>query len=281
MTQKIYQIITDRIIDMLDAGTVPWRKPWKNACELPQNLISKKAYRGINILTLGASGYGSPYWLTFKQAKSLGGMVRKGEKGTPVVFWKFIDVTDKETGEEKRVPLLRYYTVFNVEQTDGIDESKIPAVAELPDNFNPIDEAEKIIDESEDLPEIKHAGDRAFYRPSTDTITMPKQSQFFGTEEYYSTLFHECVHSTGHESRLDRLSKDASFGSTDYSKEELVAEMGAAMLCGLTGIETATIENSAAYIDGWRKKINDNVKLVITAAGKAQKAVDYILNIRN
>ena len=286
--RDVYDVITARIMELLDKGIVPWRKPWRGGrAGKPKNLASGKDYRGVNTFLLHcagmAGGYDSPYWLTFNQAKERGGNVRKGEHGMPVVFWNWLEreKTDSQTGEAKteEIPFLRYYTVFNVEQCDGIDCPK-PDTQSVPLDFQPIAECETVVEGFTDKPGIEHDGaGRAFYRPSDDTVHMPESGRFDSAQAYYATLFHELAHSTGHGSRLGRTKdqKQAAFGSTDYGKEELVAEMGAAFLCGHCGIDGATIENAAAYIDGWRRAIRQDKKLVVHAAAQAQKAADYIL----
>ena len=283
MKNKVYQIITDRIIGLLEQGTVPWQKPWSGNDQMPINLSSKKQYRGINVFLLAAMGYESPYWLTFLQAKKLGGTITKGEKACPVVFWKWLDPKDKQDGKglehDRRIPMLRYYSVFNVAQCEGIDD-KVPLL-ELPEHdFNPIEDAEQIVSNMPNKPELTHKQARAFYRPSQDLVNMPRPQLFESDEEYYSTLFHELVHSTGHASRLNRFEKDqaVAFGSHTYSKEELVAEMGSAFLCNTCGIAERTLINSAAYIAGWLKRLKDDTTFVVRAAAQAQKAVDYIHN---
>jgi antirestriction protein ArdC len=267
---------------MLDCGVVPWRSPilGRGTAGHPKNLDSGKAYRGVNVFLLAfttfAKGYDSSYWLTFNQARQLGGCVRKGEKSSMVVFWKQYDTTDRETGEAKRVPVLRYFNVFNVAQVDGV---KAPdAVAYTPTDFQPIEAAEAFAKGYAGGPAVQHGGSQAFYRPSADSVQMPESSRFATSEEYYSTLFHELAHSTGHSSRLDRgLDADPKpFGSPDYGREELVAEMAAAFLCGHAGIRPAVIDNQAAYIGGWLKQIKQDKKLVIAAAGAAQRAADWI-----
>lgn len=273
--RKIYEMINERIIELLEKGQIPWRKPWVSG--EPVNFISQKVYRGINPFILISSGFSCPFWVSFKQAKGKGGRIKKGEKGFPVVFWKWIEVEDCDVEKgKKRVPFLRYYTVFNLEQTEGI-EIPMPETR----NFQPIVKAEKVIHEMPNAPIIKHEEPRAFYRPSDDLVNMPKANLFQSDEKYYSTLFHELTHSTGHPSRLNRdeILKVTLFGSHDYSKEELVAEMGSAFLCGHCGIEPAVIENQAAYIQSWLKKLQSNKKWLVYAAAKAQKATDFILGI--
>jgi antirestriction protein ArdC len=279
----VYAIITERVIALLQQGVVPWQKPWHGGEKMPRNLVSKKEYRGVNVFLLHAISYESPFWLTYKQSHELGGNVRRGEKACPVVFWKWLDVDDMASGERKRVPFLRYYSVFNVAQCDGI-EAHLPKSEEPKRDHNPIETAEAVVSVMPRRPEIKHGLDRAFYSPSGDFVGMPSPERFRSGEEYYSVLFHELTHATGHESRLSRKGVSASdgewsaFGSTPYAKEELVAEMGAAFLCGHAGIVERILENSAAYVQGWLNRLKDDPKLVVQAAAQAQKAADFILN---
>jgi len=277
MSNKVYEIITEKIISELDKGNIPWHRPWTGT-GYPKNLISKKEYRGINVFLLSCQGYASPYWISYKQAQELGGNVKKGEKSTMVVFWKQIKIKDKEDNTDKTIPLLRYYRVFNTEQCEGI-ENKVP-VLNINHNFQSIPACEKTVQDMQKRPDIQHKDQRAYYNPSNDFVNMPKQESFDKEEFYYSVLFHELGHSTGHKERLDRKKfAEGCFGSETYSKEELCAEMTAAFLCGSHGIEQQTIGNSAAYIKSWLRKLKDDVKLVVLAAAQAQKASDYILNI--
>jgi len=278
---KVYEIITNIILTKLEEGTIPWQRPWNTRESMPRNLLSKKEYQGINAFILGCQHYSSPYWLTFKQCKDLGGSIRKGEQGTPVVYWNWLEI--EEDGEmERKVPFMRYYTVFNVAQCENISADKMPTTAEtVNEHIDKIKQCEGIVDNWNDKPQIKHGKQQACYMPFSDLVHMPTLESFIHSEEYYSTLFHELIHSTGHEKRLNRqgITEIAPFGTPLYSKEELVAEMGAAFLCGFAGIEHATIDNSAAYIQGWLKKLKNDKKLVIIAAAQAQKAVNYIQNI--
>ena len=284
MSQKIYDLITDRIIALLEQGVIPWRKSWDAASGAPRNLVSAKPYRGINAMLLASLGFSSPWFLTFNQAKSLGGAIRRGAHGFPVVFWKFLEAAagpdgeEERTGSKDRVPLLRYYTVFNLDQTEGIPAEKIPAQESR--RFDPIEACQRIVDGMPQRPEIRHTTEaRAYYRPSTDSVTMPLRESFHTAAEYFSTLYHELTHSTGALNRLARksLADWAPFGTADYSREELVAEMGAGFLCAHAGIESATLENSAAYIRSWLQVLMDDRRAVIVAAGQAQKAADFIL----
>lgn len=273
-----YDIITDRILSKLADGIVPWHKPWEQG--IPRNLVSKKPYRGVNVFLTASAGFASPYWLSFNQCKEKGGSVKAGSKGTAVVFWKRLAVPDRDNEDETAIiPFLRYYTVFNLEQTTGITVPDEP----LKPSFEPMAQCEQVVQDMPLRPAIAHGEARAYYRPRTDSINMPSRQAFDGPEEYYSTLFHELTHSTGHADRLNRHKEqgaDCQFGSPDYSREELVAEMGAAFLCGVCQIENKTIDNSAAYVASWLKVLKGDPKLVIIAAAQAQRAADYIQNIR-
>jgi|GEM_PF-64333 len=272
----IYQLVTDRIIALLEAGTVPWRKPWSGYASAPQNLVSRKAYRGINLLLLHAAGFASPFWLTFRQAQELGGRVKKGEKSFPVVFWKLFE--DDEHGEPRTIPFIRYHSVFNVAQCEGIECPLAPVPRP---EFQPIGECEQVVSGMPKAPVIAHGFNRACYSPIRDSVEMPDRAAFSPPEEYYSVLFHELTHATGHPTRLGRkgVAETNSFGSDPYSREELVAEMGAAFLCGHCGIGAATIDQSASYIENWLTRLKNDRKLVIKAAADAQKAADFILNV--
>ena len=277
--EKIYEMVTDEIIKKLEQGVVPWKQPWTGGTSrVPYNYKTKKAYRGINVLLLGLSGHNSRYWMSFKQAQEFGGKVKKGEKGHLCVFWKIITKEEEnENGEriEKTIPLLRYYKVFNLDQVEGIEDPDIH-------NCNmdeAIEEAEQIIENYQDKPEIVSNEQSAYYNPNKDYINIPKFETFTDNSSYYSTLFHEMVHSTGHESRLGRhINASNFFGSEDYSFEELVAELGSSFLCAQTNILNDTIDQSASYINAWLKKLRENKKWIVQASGKAQKAVDYITN---
>ena len=286
--KDVYAAVTTRIMEALAQGVVPWHKPWDARMGRPRNLVSGKPYRGMNIWMLGGQG-GSPFWLTYRQAQQLGGHVKQGERGTTVIFWKWLakqaQVDDAgETGEETQprgFAMLRAYTVFNACQCELPEpwreraEIKPPELAEA----DRIQAAEQIVAGMPNRPAIVHAGVRAYYQPGPDRVTMPEPGRFEAPELYYSTLFHELTHATGHTSRLYRatLVDMVSFGDCNYSKEELVAEMGAAFLCGVAGIENRTTIDSASYIQGWLRKLQDDKRLLIGAAAQAQRAADYIL----
>lgn len=273
---KAYEVITNRIIKLLEEGVVPWRRPWTGQELLPRNLVSGKEYRGVNVFMLASAMYASPWWLTFKQAKERGGHVKKNEKGMPCIYWNWIERTDKTSDEVKKIPFAKYYTVFNVFQCENIP---YPENADVRADYSPIDECEGIVANMQSPPSIRNGKNRACYYPSPDVIEIPEQNHFSTDEDYYSTLFHELIHSTGHENRLNRqgITEPIAFGSHTYGKEELVAEMGASFLCGQAGIENKVIENSASYISGWLSRLKSDQKLVVQAASQSQKAADYVL----
>jgi antirestriction protein ArdC len=288
--QEIEEKVTDAIIESLEAGVAPWAQPWAGAA-MPTSLSTARPYRGINYLILSTrqikEGYKSPLWGTYKQIAALGGQVRKGETGTPIVFWKKITIEDRETGKDKSIPLLRYYTVFNIEQADGVEITPRHAAAiegrERPDvdveSIESVREyATRVWDETgNSKPSIVSLRqDRAYYSPEMDMIVLPEADQFRSVAGFTGTMFHEFVHSTGHESRLDRWTgKERGFGCADYAEEELVAEIGAAMMAARLGLDVE-IEQSAAYVASWLKRLKDDRGLLIAAAQRAQKATDWI-----
>lgn len=279
---NVYEIVTEKVVTALENGTVPWRKPWASSLNGPRNYISGKPYRGVNVFLLLVSaadgGYTSPYWLTRKQINERGGKIVKGEKSTLIVFFKTSRVEDKQTGETKTIPLLRYYLVWNLEQTEGVAPIAGREPTEQAPEFAPLEAAEKIMAGYPDAPSIRYAGDQAYYDPTSDAITLPPRDAFTTPEEFYSTAFHEMTHSTGHADRCARPNWATSpFGSHDYGREELVAEMGSAFLAAEAGILVDTIDNSAAYLRSWVKTIQADPRAVVVAAGKAQAAADHIL----
>ena len=295
--KDVYTKVSERIIEGLKTKGLKWFRPWDNGGCAPINNTTGKAYRGYNrfILSITASenGYAQNEWITYKQAQAKGGAVKKGEKGTEIVFWN-ISFVDKDGNfyrtrdaviaaglsmdDVKKVFSPRLWNVFNIAQCDDIAPRRTPVKVI---KFSPIEEAEKVYNEKYDAdkkPTLGHGGDSAFYAPSRHHVQMPKQLNFISSDDYYKTLFHELVHSTGHESMLNRLDKVSAFGSEDYSKEELVAEIGSEFLVGITGINPKdNANNSQAYINGWIKKLEDKPKMALSACNQAMKAVDLIL----
>ena len=271
--RNIRQEVTDRIVAALKEGTVPWVKPWTGipGDGVPVNATTNRAYRGVNVfllyLTQMAKGYETSQWLTFRQAKKIGASVRKGERGTTVVFWKLLK-KDEGTDEERVIPLLRHFTVFNRDQCDGMPELE----GEAPrTEFERHAAAEAMIEATG--ADIRHGGDRAFYNRSDDKIQLPKRERFHNTESYYSAAFHELVHRTGAPSRLNR-EKGGRFGDTKYAFEELIAEMGAAFLCAENEISGEL--QHPAYIESWIEVLENDNNALFGAASKARKAADLI-----
>ncbi len=283
-TRDIYQDITNRIIAELEQGTIPWHCPWRPEEWRHRNLISKKPYRGINVILLSTMPYESPFWLTAKQLQKLGGSLLPHAEPTGIVFWRYfcIDEFKDDQLKSRGIPFLREYLVYNVEQTIGIPSKYIPTLRPRNEiEFQPIENAERIIANFADSPPVLHGGDAAYYSPLEDYIQLPYRSKFDSEDTYYSVRFHESCHATGHPKRLDRPSFMASdFGSSDYSKEELVAEIGAAFLCAQSGIANGTIKNSSAYIANWLGRLKNDKKLIIQASAAAEKAVNYILHTK-
>lgn len=280
----VYQIVTDKVLALLEGGTVPWRKPWSAAAGVPLSMSSRKPYRGINpfllVCTALAEGYTSQWWGTYDQITEKGGQVRKGQKSTMIVFWKRAvrTVHDETTGTDVDKPwaMLRYFYVFNADQADGLPERYYAKADEVTTN-----EALDALtaDYEASLASIAYGGNRAFYSPGQDHVQVPKIGDHDGPEEFYSTKFHELTHSTGHSTRLNRegIVEGHRFGDVLYSKEELIAEMGAAMLAGIAGIEQVTLPNSTAYLAHWIGALKGDSKLLVSAAAAAQKAADLIL----
>ena len=279
-----YDTITQHIIAQLEQGTVPWRCPWRTQ-SLPKNLFSQKTYRGINVWLLISRPYASPYWLTYRQAQEIGGWVRAGEKGTPVVFWKFDraqhEDIDPDATLTRRPPLLRTYSVFNVEQCELPASVTARLAIPVEREHELLTACEQLVTQMPNPPVILHDAPTASYSPRTDTVQMPSWSRFVITEEYFSTLYHELCHASGHGCRLARsgITNEAAFASHVYSLEELVAECGAAFLCGISGIAPQTIENTVAYSAYWLAQLRADRTLLIRAASQAQHAVDYICGV--
>lgn len=279
MKKSVYEMITERIIEQLENGVIPWQKPWSGTHSGAYNRISNRPYSLLNQLLLKHGGE----YATFKQWSGLGGKIRKGEKSEIVTFWKIQQIEEiNEDGEKtiKQLPLLRYYNVFHISQVDGVEPKEQLKIS----NLESIEEAENIKNEymnREHLKIFETVTNKAFYTPTFDYIEVPCKEQYQNIEEFYSTLFHEMIHSTGHKNRLGRLETGASahFGSKTYSKEELVAELGSAALVNMLGIETGkSFRNSGAYIQNWLQALKNDNKFIISASSKAEKAVKYILN---
>lgn len=277
---NVYDMVTTRIIAELEKGIIPWEKPWTGVRSGAYNRITKRPYSLLNQMLLQHCGE----YATFKQWQDLGGHVRKGEKSEIVVFWKIFESkeTNPDTGEieVKKIPLLRYYNVFHISQVEGVEPL---APERLNDEVEPIEAGDKIITDyinREHLNFVECKSNKAYYSPSSDTVVVPLKEQYSMINEYYSITYHELVHSSGHKTRLNRLQTGAiaSFGSENYSKEELVAEIGSATLMSIAGIETAkTFRNSTAYIQNWLQVLRNDNKFIVSASSKAEKAVNYIL----
>lgn len=278
---NVYQMVTDRIISELEKGIIPWEKPWTGKFDGAWNRVSGKPYSFLNQMLLGKPGE----WMTYKQCTEAGGKIKKGEKSSICVFWKQIAVEEEKDGQTKKklVPMLRYYNVFHIDQCEGIEQKHHVDGQTEPSKVKPIDEAEEVLTNyltREGIKLTHEEGDRACYRPKTDDIIIPEMSQFQKTAEYYSTVYHEAVHSTGHETRLNRI-KSTHFGSGEYSREELVAEIGSALCLNRLGVETKhSFKNSAAYIKAWLDNLREDSKAVVYAASRAEKAVDFIFEGR-
>ena len=284
----VYEKINSQILAALDKGVVAWRAQWKPASDgrFPHNASTRRNYHGSNVWLLGLSrllqGYQSNGWLTYNQCKSLKGNVKRGEHGTPITFWRFIikNKVNPETGETEinNMPLLRYFTVFNLDQCENL---KMPEKdVEIKPEFSPIESCENVVSGYPSPPTIAQGFNECSYSPSRDIVSMPFPDQFVSPDMYYESLFHELTHSTGHPCRLDRFtSNEAEYnaGREAHSYEELVAEMGSSYLMGYTGA-ALNVSNSAAYIKHWRDKITEDPRLIVRASSHAQKAVDHILN---
>ena len=290
----VYERVTERITQLLQQGKVPWQKPWNAHVGPPRNGVSGKFYRGLNVFMLSAAGFDSPWWFSPKQVNDLDGHIRKGEKVSWAHFFKpwhpkaepgeaaETHADEAEVSTRRPILIIRAYRVVNLAQCEGpgIDKFRVkhPVEGPIRNDNDPIAACEEIVAGMPNPPAVRHGGNRACYWPGGDQISMPWRETFVGSEEYYSTMFHELTHSTGHPDRLNRktLVAGAPFRSPTYSREELVAEMGAAFLCAAAGIDDPTIENSAAYLRGWLKYLSSDPKALIIAGAQAQKAADYI-----
>lgn len=283
--KNIYEVVTNRIVAEMEKGIIPWQKPWGGVEDGAINYVTRRPYSMLNQMLLGRAGE----WLSYKQVTEAGGRIKKGAKAGMVVFYSAAvhtgTRTNAETGEEEEVefryPLLRYYNVFHIEDCEGI-ASKIQAGATAA--HEPMKEAEAVITEYVTREGLRFQNDKpsdkAYYSPSRDEVVVPMLSQYRIKEEYYSTTFHELTHSTMKESRCNRKSENrvAAFGGEEYSREELVAEIGSAMLCSSVGIECErAFRNSVAYIQGWLTRLKNDPRMIVWASGRAEKAARFIL----
>ena len=282
MSKSVYEMVTERIIKQLESGVIPWEKPWTGVRSGAFNRVSKKSYSLLNQMLLKYDGE----YATFKQWVELGGHIRKGEKSEIIVFWKVLPVEETQedgTKTVKQIPLLKYINVFHISQIEGVEPLKKEELKDI----EPIEKAENILIDywTREQIKVEHIrGNDAYYSPSRDIIRLPLFEQFKDANEYYSTAFHESVHSTMKESRCNRAeerkNKLVAFGSEEYSKEELVAELGSASLMNIIGIETKkSFRNSSAYIQNWLSVLKNDAKFIVSASSKAEKAVNYIMNI--
>ncbi len=272
MSDKVYTILQEKILQKLAEGVIPWKKNWNECGGFPKNIISNKAYKGFNHIMLICQGFASPYWMTFNQIKQLKGKLKEGEgKNYAIItYWKLLKSEDKETGKEKSFPMIRYYRVYNLDQTEGITPKWKVEIPKY--NNDPIENCERMLAEMREPAEIIW-GMKPCYISAKDKIGMPEMDQFKTASDFYDALFHETAHST---KSMQRMNRDKH----SYAKEELIAEMTSCFLCGMAGINQAVIDNQAAYLKGWVEKIKgENVKMIVQAASEAQKISDWILNI--
>lgn len=276
----IYSLITNRIIELIEAGTIPWEQSYVER-GIPRNLLSKRPYRGMNSLLLNSLHYESNLFLTWKQIKTIGASVNKGEKGHFVIFTKVEqkEVLKNGTPEMKKHFILRYYKVFNVAQCNELPTELLQRVHE----HEPLPSCESVIEGMPFPPKIINKHDTPFYNPEKDVVNIPKRSAFLTIEDYYGVLFHELIHSTGYKTRLNRegVTGEIVFGSPTYSLEELIAELGACFLSAHTGIYSNLIDQNAAYMEHWLTVLKNDNRFIFKAASKAQQAVEYILHQNN
>lgn len=275
-----YEIVTDHIVKALEEGVVPWRKPWQENTALPCNAVSHRPYHGINLFLLSLARYSDHRWLTYRQAQELGGHVRSGEQSSIAVFWKQWEPTNgKEKagdGKRERIPLLRYYHLFNAQQCEDL---KLPELAVVSRPIHQrIERAEELVRSMPDPPRLHEGCKFACYYPLVDVVQMPAIQSFESPDAYYATLFHELGHATGHERRLNRsgVTGNPRFGTSDYSREELVAELTSAFCCAALGLDNSLIDNSASYLQNWLRTLRADSKAIVTASAQAQRATDYL-----
>lgn len=277
--RDVYQEVTDKIIEAMESNKAPWLKPWEDAKDgsptLPYNAASGGNYHGVNLMLLSMLPYSSNAFVTYKQAQKLGGNVKKGEKGHLVIFWKFIEKTERDGNgrqTKERIPLLKHFTVFNLDQCEGINADKIKS-PEKSSHHTTGTEALDLVTNTGAT--VNHGGDVACFMPSQDIVCMPHQTQFKSEDHYSATLLHEATHWTGHKSRLDR-DFSGRFGSEAYAFEELVAELGSAYLCASLNIRLDNLQHPQ-YLANWLRVLKSDKKAIFTASSKAAKAADFIL----
>ncbi|WP_114217108.1 zincin-like metallopeptidase domain-containing protein [Ochrobactrum sp. 3-3] len=275
-----YQRITDTIVEQLEAGTKPWIRPWRGSARrsLTPRRATGEAYRGINVLMLWVAGqifgYEENTWMTYRQAQDLGAQVRKGEKGTLVVKYGTFTPRDREDDEDRSIPYLKGYTVFNVEQIDNLPDRFFSPAEELPTSPVPhLETVEAFVRNTR--AKVSYGGTKACYRPGIDDILMPDRERFDSEVHLYSTLLHEVAHWSGAKHRLDR-DLSGRFGTESYAVEELVAELSASFLCADLGVAHDPRDNTASYLASWLKVLKQEKRAIITAAAKAQSVADYL-----
>lgn len=285
----IYERVTQRIIEQLEKGVIPWRKPWKvslsasdekiDLSKVAFNRFTKTVYSPLNQMLLSKQGEYGTFW----EWQNIGGKIKKGSKAEFICFWKLIPIKDKnEKGEEviKQIPFLKSYNVFHISDIEGVEPLKIEEIKK-PSKFESYEEAENIIAKyiARENISLSYGGNRAYYSPMNDTVRLPQKEQFTISEEFYSTAFHELTHSTLTVARCNRKESIGIFGSENYSKEELVAELGASGMLSLLNMETVkTFNNSTAYIQSWLKVLRNDKKMIVSASTKAEEAINYIIN---
>lgn len=285
MGKSVYQIVTDRIVEQMNKGIIPWQRPWHGTQDGAISYTTGKPYSLLNQLLLGKGGE----WLTFNQIKELGGKLKKGAKSGMVTFCKSylkeLPTTEEDEPTQINKFCLRYYHVYHIDDVEGI-ESKITISEDKPQH-EPNKEAERVIHAYIFREGLKFYNDkpsnRAFYRPITDEVVVPMYGQYDEIAEYYSTTFHELTHSTGHRKRLNRKGFEPGstvvFGSEEYSQEELVAEIGSAMSLNKVGIDSEkSFKNSIGYLQGWLKALKDDPKMIVFASAQAENAIKYLFN---
>ncbi len=280
-----YDLVTARVLAALDRGVAPWRRPWHGLSGAPANAVTRRAYRGVNVVLLGLAPFADHRWLTYRQAHALGARPRQGETPTEVVFWKLVDLAkpretkegEKPGAELRRFPLLRTYRVWNAEQVEDLRLSPVAADREARLHER-ISRAESVLRHMPAPPTVREGQRSAWYAPAEDLVGLPALGAFRTADAFYATLFHELGHATGHASRLDRpgVRGTVRFGSEDYGMEELVAELASAFVCAAVGLDNSLVDNSAAYVQGWLRALRNDRKALVVAAARAQRAAEWI-----